>query len=123
MKLPSCCADKASLGAWIVGIAGLFLILVVLAGLVRQRTAPPAIDEARKELRRRNLVEMRAANQAALETYALLDPTKGIVRLPIERAMQLTLELWRDPAAGRSNLLSRLATATAKPPEKPNPYE
>jgi len=51
---------------------------------------------------------------------------KGIVRLPIQRAVELTLQEWQNPAAARSNLISRVDKATAVPPkapEKPNPFE
>ena len=40
--------------------------------------------------------------------------------------MELTLQEWKDPVAGRSNLIARVEKATApapKPPEKPSIYE
>ena len=48
---------------------------------------------------------------------------KGIVRLPVQRAVELTLQEWQNPGAARSNLISRVEKATALPPAKPNPYE
>jgi hypothetical protein len=113
----------ATLAAWVVGGAGTLLIVGWLAWMVAVRTQAPGLDQARIELRRKNLAELRAENHAALTTYGWVDPVKGLVRLPVTRAMELTLELWKDPAAGRSNLLTRLDKATAKPPEKPNVYE
>lgn len=115
--------DRARLGAWVVGIAGTMLIVGWLAWLVAQRTRPPGVDQVRAELRRKNLAELRADNQAALTSYGWIDQAKGIVRLPADRAVELSLQLWQDPAAGRSNLLARLDKATAKAPEKPNQYE
>jgi hypothetical protein len=122
MKLTPWFADRARTAAYAVGIAGTFLILAALVWML-QRTPPPAIDQARAELRRKNIAEMQAADHLALTTYDWLDKTKGIVRLPIDRALELSIQLWQDPAAGRSNLLSRLEKATAKPPEQANPYE
>lgn len=113
----------ARLAAWILAIAGTMLIVGWLAWLVAARTRPPGVDQVRAELRRKNLAEMRAENHLATTTYDWVDKAKGIVRLPTARALELTLQFWQDPAAGRSNLLARLDKATAKPPEKPNQYE
>jgi hypothetical protein len=115
--------DNARLAAWCIGIAGTFLIVGWLAWLVAERTRPAGVDQVRAELRRKNLAELRADNQAALTSYGWIDPTKGIVRLPVQRAVELSLQLGQDPAAARSNLLGRLEKATAKPPEKPSEYE
>ena len=60
-------------------------------------------------------------------TTGWVDPTKGIVRLRIEDAMKWVEQEWgRDPAAARSNLISRVEKATALPPkvpEKPSQFE
>ncbi len=102
---------------------GLLLLFVALAGLWVQRVSPPAIDQARVELRRKNLAELEALEQTDAQTYAWLDTNRGTVRLPAARAMELSLELNRDAAAGRSNLLFRLERATARLPEPVNIYE
>lgn len=123
MRIGHDTGDTARLAAWCIGVAGTFLIVGWLAWLVAERTRPAGVDQARAELRRKNLGELRAANEAALASYGWLDPTKGIVRLPVQRAVELSLQLWQDPAAARAELLSRLDKATAKPPEKPSEYE
>jgi hypothetical protein len=115
--------DHARLAAWCIGAAGTFLIFGWLAWMVAARTRPAGVDQVRAELRHKNLRELRADNQAALTTYGWIDPTKGIVRLPVQRAVELSRQLWQDPAAARAQLLSRLEKATAKPPEKPSEYE
>jgi hypothetical protein len=81
------------------------------------------LDQAQIELRLTNLAQLRIANRLALETPAWIDRSNNVVRLPIQRAMELTARQWQDPAAGRSNLLMRLDKATAPPPELVNPYE
>jgi hypothetical protein len=61
-----------------------------------------------------------------LEKYDWQDQARGFVRVPVERAKELILEEWRDPAAGRSNLMARAAIEFApapKVPEKKNEYE
>ena len=123
MRIGNRIVDNARLAAWCVGVAGTLLIVGWLSWLVAERTRPAGIDQARAEQRRKALAELRAENQAALTTYGWIDPAKGIVRLPVQRAVEMSLQLWQDPAAGRTNLLGRLAKATAKPPEKPNEYE
>jgi len=49
------------------------------------------------------------------------------VRLKIDDAMQLMEEIWKNPAAGRSNLLERVEKAYPPPPPpapaKPSLYE
>ena len=115
--------DNARLAAWGLGVAGTLLIVGWLAWMVAARTRPAGVDQVRAELRRKNLAELRADNHLALSTYGWIDPTKGIVRLPVQRAVELSLQLWQDPAAARTNLLGRLDKATAKPPEKPSEYE
>ena len=56
-------------------------------------------------------------------SVAWRDQGKGIVRIPLERALELTLTEWKNPAAARTNLIARAEKAFAKPPEKPNPFE
>jgi hypothetical protein len=125
VKLWNCCGglDQAKTAAWFVGIAGTFLLVGGLAWWVFQRTQPPGVDTARATLRYNNLAEIRAAEHAALTTAAVIDRDKGIYRVPITNAVELLLRLWKDPAAGRADLLERVAKATAKPPEKPSEYE
>jgi len=111
-------------------ICGLVLGGLVLAGAAvllmvhAARSVPP--NQARIEERLRNLAEVRATNEVILNQYAWQNQAKGIVRLPIERAKELILSEWQNPAAGRSNLLARAVKAFApapKPPPQPNPYE
>lgn len=109
--------------AWLMGALGALLLFAGFTGFILARTRAPSIDESRATYRQKILAQMRATNQVLSTTYGWIDPTKGIVRLPISRAVELSLQIWGDPAAGRSNLLARLAKATAQAPPKPNPYE
>ncbi len=120
-----CCHgwDTARAGAWLVGILGAFLLVGGLAWWVYQRTRPPGVDTARAALRYNNLAEIRAAAHIALTTAEPIDKARGIYRIPITNAMELLLQLWQDPAAGRANLLERVDKATAPLPEQPSEYE
>jgi hypothetical protein len=102
------------------------MAVLVRVMVVYTRPAPPTEDRA--QLRRKNLKELRAANVEVLNTqnYVWQDQSKGVVRMPIAQAMELSLKLWQDKAAARSNLIARVEKATAVPPkapEKPSQYE
>jgi len=103
------------------------LIFVALVLVTKRYTQPaPPIDEARKAERAKALVELRAAEAEALHNVGWVDQAKGVVRLPIAQAMEITEREWQNPAAARSNLIARVEKATALPPEppaKPNPFE
>jgi hypothetical protein len=103
-----------------IGILGTFLIMAAMVGLMYARTRPPAVNAARAEERRKALADVTAQSRDQLENYAWIDPTKGIVRLPVSQAMELTVRNWKSPAAARSNLIARLPKVA---PPAPNPYE
>lgn len=107
---------------WIA--AGLVVALFgVLSWMVINHPVPLKVDEERSRLRREYAEEMQSSNRIALTTYGWIDSRRGIVRLPLDKAMEMSVSLWRDPALARSNLLERLAKATVKLPPKPNIYE
>jgi len=112
--------------ALVAGILGTFLIVAALVWAMVHYTQPPPTED-RAAVRAKALADLRAAEAEALSTPGWVDQAKGIVRLPIQQAMQLTAAEWgQDPAAARSNLIARVEKATAAPPkapEKPNPFE
>jgi hypothetical protein len=91
--------------------------------LLLRTTRPEDLAAARTRERLQFREEVRAADAQALSRYAWQDQAKGLVRIPIERAMELVIREWQDPAAARSNLIARVEVATAPPPEPENPYE
>lgn len=115
--------DKARLTVSLVGVVGSLLVMAGLVWIMRQYTAPGPIDETRFAERIKNLREMRAADAVGLTTYDWVDKNRGTVRLKLERAMEIALADWQNPAAFRSNLLARVDKATAKLPEQPSEYE
>jgi len=110
-----------------VAILGAFLIVAALVRAMVHYTQPPALGQDRAAARAKALAELRAAEAEALEHPAWIDQTKGIVRLPINEALKMVERDWgRNPAAARSNLISRVEKATALPPkapEKPSQFE
>ena len=106
----------------LVNTAALLGVLLIMAGLIAimyYYTRPEPPDRARWAERKKAYDEIQAASLDALDNYALVDPTRGQVRLPIRRAMDLTAIEWQDPVSGRSNLLARLEKLTPPPPVLP----
>ena len=113
--------------AYVIAVLGSFLIVAGLVWAMQHYTQPAPLGEDRAAVRAKALAELRAAETEALSTPGWVDATKGIVRLRIEDAMKwVELEWARDPAAARSNLITRVEKATAVPPkapEKPSQFE
>ena len=113
---------------WPVGV-GFFIACFLFAAIVvkvRFTTPVPAIDADRAAVRAKALAEIRAAETQALNNAGWIDESRGLVRLPIDVAMQITERVGQDPAAVRSNLTARVekATAPAPPaPAKPSAFE
>ena len=115
-------------GFWPVAIAmlGSCLIFGALIWAMRHYTQPQPLGQARALERAQKLAELHAEETQKLDHIGWIDQSKGVVRLPIEVAMQIVLREWQNPAVGRSNLIARVEKATAVPPKpaaKPNPFE
>ena len=116
----------SSLLAYFIGAIGSCLVLGVLACLMYSYTHPVPLPEVKTAERVKNLKELRDANTQALNNYEVIDAGKGLYRIPVARAMELSLEMGRNPAQARSNLIARVEKATApapKVPEKPSQFE
>ena len=105
-------------------IASLIFIVLVIA--VKFSVHVPAIDADRNAARAKALAEIRATEEKSLANPGWIDQSRGIVHLPIETAMQVTLQVWQNPAKARAELISRQEKASAPAPAspaKPNPFE
>ena len=77
-------------------------------------------------MRAKNLADLRAEEVKAMTTFGWVDQSKGLVRLTVGRAVELTIAGGQDLAAFRKDLLAREAKATFVPPkapEKPSVFE
>ena len=113
---------------WHLGIlfAVACLLFVVLTAIVKFSVSVPAVDADRAALRSKALADLRATEAAALSTAGWVDQDRGIVRLPIETALQLSEKAAQDPAAARADLIARAAKAAAPAPKtapKPSAFE
>ena len=113
---------------WPIGVLFLVACFLFAAVVVKVKWSVPvpAIDADRAAVRTKALAEIRAAENQALNHPGWINENRGLVRLPISVAMQITEREWQDPAAARSNLTARVERATAPVPkaaEKPSAFE
>jgi len=67
-------------------------LLILVVAYLPNKPAPLPEGTKTPEERATILRELRAKETAAATTYGWVDQPKGVVRIPIERAMQLTVE-------------------------------
>jgi len=82
---------RAPLSTWL-GIVCLFLLfgLIVLA-VIGPSPRTSDYEETRAKKRMERLKTLHEESQKDLTTYAWVDKNKGVARIPIERAMELTV--------------------------------
>jgi hypothetical protein len=112
--------ERSSTAAYLVTIIGSFLIVAGLVWVMQQYTKPAPVNQARVAERKKFQAEIRAAEADALHSYGWQDQGKGLVRLTIERAKELTLQEYKNPAVARSNVIARAQKAFAP---AANPFE
>lgn len=103
-----------------LAIAALFFAMFYFTrGMYRENNIgrPNAQARAAERIKARN--ELRTTTAAALSNGGMVDTNKGIVRIPIARAMQMTVEAYEHPDAARSNLIAR-AQKAAQPAPQPS---
>ncbi len=103
---------------YIIAALGAFLIVAGLVWVMRFYTKPAALGAERADYRKKNWVELQAANQEVLYSghYVWQDEKKGMVRLPVSRAKEMFLQMYANPANGRTNIIAREEKLTAVPP-------
>jgi hypothetical protein len=76
-------------------VVTILVVLLLFAGLVwfvtYQRESIAVSEPGRSELRLKNLSDLNTENQKTLTSYRWIDKGKGIVGIPIERAMELEI--------------------------------
>ncbi|HME89395.1 MAG TPA: hypothetical protein VKE30_09320 [Chthoniobacterales bacterium] len=83
--------SPASFSTWL-GVVLLFVLFgVIVVAIVGPAPRGDSYEKMRAENRAKKLKDARDEDAKALTTYSWVDKNKGTVRLPIERAMQLTL--------------------------------
>lgn len=109
-----------------IGLILVSVIFAVLAVALKLFVSVPALDADRAAVLAKALAEIRATENASLNNTGWIDQPRGIVRLPIETAVQLAAQAWQNPASARADLNARAEKAAApapKAPEKPSAFE
>jgi hypothetical protein len=101
-------------------IAACFLLMFYVVRNMYRENNPGRVNSARAAERIKARNELREKTTTALLQGGTVD-NKGIVRLPIARAMQMTVEAYQNPEAARSNLVARAQKAAA--PVPPTSFE
>ncbi|MBW8780394.1 MAG: hypothetical protein JF599_00690 [Verrucomicrobia bacterium] len=85
--------SKSSLWfTFVAAIGGFAIFVVILLVAYLPRQAAPLIEGAKTpEQRKAALAELRAHEAKAAAGYAWIDQSKGVVQLPLDRAVELTL--------------------------------
>ena len=83
--------SRAPLSTWL-GIVCLFVLFgIIVLAVIGPSPRTSDYEEARAKKRMEKLKALREETQKDLTTYAWVDKNKGVVRIPIDRAMELTV--------------------------------
>src|ERR1700677_300945 len=102
------------------------VIFIVFAVIVKLSATVPSIDANRAATISQALYEIRTNEVASLDSAGWVDRDRGIVRLPIDTAIQIATQKWQDPAEARADLIARSRKAAAPLPKvvpKPSLFE
>jgi hypothetical protein len=109
---------RASFRAWL-GIVLLFLFFGIFVLVLVAATPHGNNYEAKRaDAREKKLNDARKTANQELNSYAWVDKSKGVARIPIERAMQLSLQ---DLAAKKPEPANPIATPAQQAAPAPSP--
>jgi hypothetical protein len=113
---------RAPLPVWF-GIVLLFALFgVVVLAIIGPSPRTSDYEETRAKKRVENLKTLREEADKALATYGWIDKNKGVARIPIERAMELTVaELAKQKPAPAGPIATPETQATAGAGASPAP--
>src|ERR1700676_2682524 len=112
---------KSSVPLLITGLVMVLLFCGFVLLLVWQGQSIPNVDELKAQTRAKNLADLNGENQKILTQYHWVDKSKGVVGIPIDRAMDLVvaqLQANKPHAAGPINPPAA-APAAASPAPSP----
>ena len=118
---PTAARPPISFGAWL-GVVLLFLFFGIFVFVLV--TATPHgnnYEQKRAEARKKKLNDARTAAAQELNSYAWVDKGKGVARIPIDRAMQLTLRDLASKKPAPANPIATPAEAAAPAASPPPP--
>ena len=120
---PSIAYTRAPFSTWL-GIVCLFVLfgLIVLA-VIGPSPRTSDYEETRAKKRMEKLKTLHEESQKELTTYAWVDKNKGVARIPIDRAMEVTVTdlAQKKPAPAGPIATPAAQTAPAGAPAKAGP--
>jgi uncharacterized protein (DUF58 family) len=113
---------RAPLSVWF-GIVLLFALFgVIVLAIIGPSPRTSDYEETRAKKRVENLKTLREEADKALTTYGWIDKNKGVARIPIERAMELTVtDLAKQKPAPAGPIATPETQATAGAGASPAP--
>jgi hypothetical protein len=118
---PTAARPPISFGAWL-GVVLLFLFFgIFVFVLVAATPHGNNYEQKRAEAREKKLNDARNAATRELNSYAWVDKGKGVARIPIDRAMQLTLRDLASKKPEPANPIAAPAEAAAPGASPPAP--
>ena len=118
---PTAARPPISFGAWL-GVVLLFLFFgIFVFVLVAATPHGNNYEQKRAEAREKKLNDARSAAARELNSYAWVDKGKGVARIPIDRAMQLTLRDLASKKPEPANPIAAPAEAAAPAASPPAP--
>ncbi|PAW87843.1 MAG: hypothetical protein B9S33_05625 [Pedosphaera sp. Tous-C6FEB] len=115
----ACCSPACrTKAAYFFGALVVILLGVGINAMLKSytETGAQAAREARSKERAKAQAEIRQVTATEMTTSAALDKAKGVYRIPVTTAMELTLKEYQsDAAAARTGFVKRIED-WAKPP-------
>jgi len=115
--------SRAPVSTWL-GVVLLFALFgVIVLAIIGPSPRGSDYEETRAKKRMENLKTSREDADKALNTYAWIDKNKGVVRIPISRAMELTIAqlAQQKPAAAGPIATPEAQAASPAPAGSPQP--
>jgi hypothetical protein len=115
--------SRAPVSTWL-GVVLLFALFgVIVLAIIGPAPRGSDYEETRAKKRMENLKTSREDADKALNTYAWIDKNKGVVRIPISRAMELTIAqlAQQKPAAAGPIATPEAQAASPAPAGSPQP--
>jgi len=110
--------NRVSISVIITGLVMILLFVGLASFLVSQRKNIPTVDEQTAEVRLKNLANLNAENQRTLTQYRWIDKNKGVVGIPINRAMDLVMAQLQ---ANKPHAVGPINPPAAAPAPSPGP--
>ena len=109
--------SPAPFSTWFGVVLLMFLFGAIAVGIIGPAPRGDTYEQQRAQNREKKLKDLRDEDAKALTGYAWIDKNKGSVRIPIERAMQLTVaELASKKPAMAGPIATPAPEASGAPP-------